>query len=104
MRNCEAGAKACCATRGWRQGQIPRKVARNSITRTFYNARKRCNSNDLNPIFEIVGGELRAKLLGGSGAGPGYSQRPSPTGVEGAGGTGGHGRASRRGAERSEVA
>ena len=37
MRNCEAGAEACCATRGWRQGQIPRKVARNSIERTFYN-------------------------------------------------------------------
>ena len=32
------------------------------------------------------------------------NQRPGPTGVEGAGGTGGHGRASRRGAERSEVA
>ena len=29
---------------------------------------------------------------------------PDPTGVEGAGGSGGHGRASRRGAERSEVA
>ncbi len=29
---------------------------------------------------------------------------PGPTGVEGAGGTGGHGRASRRGAERSEAA
>ena len=32
------------------------------------------------------------------------NQRPGPTGVEGAGGTEGHGRASRRGAERSEVA
>ena len=31
-------------------------------------------------------------------------QRPGPTGVKGAGGTGGHGRASRRGAERSEAA
>ena len=31
-------------------------------------------------------------------------QRPGPNGMEGAGGTGGHGRASRRGAERSEVA
>ena len=31
------------------------------------------------------------------------NQRPSPTGVEGAGGTGGHGWASRRGAERSEA-
>ena len=45
-----------------------------------------------------------AVLVGGGGAWQGYSQRPSPTGVEGAGGTGGHGRASRRGAERSEVA
>ena len=32
------------------------------------------------------------------------NQRPGPTGVEGAGGTGGHGRASRRGAEQSEAA
>ena len=43
-------------------------------------------------------------------AGPGRAsrrradRRPSPTGVEGAGGSGGHGRASRRGAERSEDA
>ena len=42
--------------------------------------------------------------VGGGGAWPGNLQRPSPTGVEGAGGTGGHGRASRRGAERSEAA
>ena len=42
--------------------------------------------------------------VGGGGAWQGYSQRPSPTGVKGAGGSGGHGRASRRGAERSEVA
>ena len=47
----------------------------------------------------------------GGGAWPGFEttrrathQRPGPTGVEGAGGTGGHGRASRRGAERSEDA
>ena len=84
MRNCEAGAEACCGTRGWRQGQIPRKVARNSIARTFYNARKRCNSNDLDSLFEIIAGELRAKLLGGGGAWPGHSQRPSPTGAKGA--------------------
>ena len=32
------------------------------------------------------------------------NQRPGPTGAEGAGGTEGHGRASRRGTERSEVA
>ena len=33
-----------------------------------------------------------------------HTKQPGPTGVEGAGGTGGHGRASRRGAERSEAA
>ena len=45
-------------------------------------------------MFEIVAGELRAKLLGGGGAWPGFEttrrathQRPGPTGVEGAGGT-----------------
>ena len=59
--------------------------------------------------FGLVG--LAAVLVGGGGAWPGFEttrrtkhQRPSATGVEGAGGTGGHGRASRRGAERSEVA
>ena len=47
----------------------------------------------------------------GGGAWPGFEtthpathQRYSAAGVEGAGGTGGHGRASRRGAERSEAA
>ena len=54
---------------------------------------------------------LAAVPVGGGGAWPGFEtthsathQRPSPTGVEGAGGSGGHGRASRRGAERSEDA
>ena len=53
---------------------------------------------------------LAAVPVGGGGAWPDNEttrsathQRPSPTGVEGAGGTGGHGRASRRGAERSEA-
>ena len=62
MRNCEGGAEACCGTRGWRKGQAPRKVARNSIEQSFNKVRKRCNSNDLNSRFEIVAGELRAKL------------------------------------------
>ena len=62
MRNCEGGAEACCGTRGWRKGQAPRKVARNSIEQSFNKVRKRCNSNDLNSMFEIVAGELRAKL------------------------------------------
>ena len=46
--------------------------------------------------------------MGGGGAWPGFEtthrtmhQRPGPTGVKGAGGSGGHGRASRRRAERS---
>ena len=62
MRNCEAGAEACCGTRGWRHGQIPRKAARNSIEYSFNIVRKRCNSNDLNSMYERVAGELRAKL------------------------------------------
>jgi len=62
MRNCDAGAEACCGTRGWRKGQAPRKVARNSIEQSFNKVRKRCNSNDLNSMFEIVAGELRAKF------------------------------------------
>ncbi len=41
---------------------MPRKVARNSIEQSFNKVRKRCNSNDLNSRFEIVAGELRAKL------------------------------------------
>ena len=46
---------------------------------------------------------LAAVPVGGGGVWPGQSKRPGATGVEGAGGTGGRGRASRRGAERSEV-
>ena len=53
---------------------------------------------------------LAAAPVGGGGAWPDNEttrsathQRPSPTGVKGAGGSGGHGRASRRGAERREA-
>ena len=48
-------------------GARPRKVACNSIGRSFNIVRKRCNSNDLNSRFEIVSGELHAKLGVGSG-------------------------------------
>ena len=71
-------------------------------------AQKRCNSNDMNSIFEALAGELRAELLSGR-AWPDNEPTHTPistpraTGVEGAGGSGGHGRASRRGAERSEA-
>ena len=86
-------------------------------------AQKPRNINDSISKPETSSRELRAKLLGGTrvappggrreacGAGPGFEtmrqatpQRPGAASVEGAGGTGGHGRASRRGAERSEVA
>ena len=85
MRNCWAGRDM--------PPPPPRNLARNSIGRSFNRVRKRCNSTDLNSMFEIVAGELRAKLLGGGGAWPGYSQRPGTTSVKGAGGTGGPGRA-----------
>ena len=45
-----------------RQEQLPRNLARNSIGQSFNRVRKRCNSNDLNSVFETVAGELRAKL------------------------------------------
>ena len=39
------------------------KLARNSGTRTFCSAQKRCNSNDAISMFEIHVGELRATFL-----------------------------------------
>ena len=45
---------------------LPRKLACNSTGRNLNNARKRCNSNDQNSRFEIVSGELHAKLGAGS--------------------------------------
>ena len=69
-----------------------RKVACNSIGRSFNKVRKRCNSNDLNSKLEAVAGELRAKLGVGSAMMWILINTPGPTGVEGAGGTGGPGR------------
>ena len=36
----------------------------------FKTAQKRCNSNDMNSIFELIAGELRATLIGGGRAWP----------------------------------
>ena len=47
---------------GRRQGQSQTKVARNLTRSVLKNASKRCNSNDVNSTFEILEGELRAKL------------------------------------------
>ena len=123
-----------------RQEQLPRNLARNSIGRSFNKVRKRCNSNDLNSMFERVAGELRAKLSVDSAAmcartgpeacgvkarpgcgeesparpGRASRQRTSATWRHRCGGrrrdlpqcrwaVAGPGRASRRGAERSEA-
>ncbi len=99
VSNHETPAKELHANLLGRQVQLPRNLARNSIGQSFNRVRKRCNPNDLNSMFERVAGELRAKLLGGGGAWPGFEttrqatpRNASAAGVEGAGGTGGPGR------------
>ena len=99
VSNHETPAKELHANLLGRQVQLPRNLARNSIGQSFNRVRKRCNPNDLNSMFERVAGELRAKLLGGCGAWPGFEttrqatpRNASAAGVEGAGGTGGPGR------------
>ncbi len=92
---------SCGAHRQQRHHHLP-NFARNLSWSFFEIPQKRCNSNDANSMFKQVAGELRAKLMGGGGAWSDHEttrqakpQQPSPTGVEGAGGTGGHGWASR---------
>ena len=78
-----AGSEACLS---------PPKVACNSIGRRFNKARKRCNSNAVNSRFEIVTGELHAKLVASSAIrrlkrwGPGglAERTPHATSEEGA--------------------
>ena len=72
VSNHETPAKELHANLLGRQVQLPRNLARNSIGQSFNRVRKRCNPNDLNSMFERVAGELRAKLLGGGGAWPGF--------------------------------
>ena len=123
MRNCCAdrpGRGAARHRRGRQAAAGPGRASRRDTETThthfahnfprsfFETTQKRCNSNDMNSIFEALAGELRAELLSGR-AWPGFEtthtpiSTPRPTGVEGAGGSGGHGRASRRGTERSEA-
>ena len=72
-----------------RWGQAPQTVARNSIGRSFNKVRKRCNSNNLNSMFEIVAGELHAKLRSSAAmcaraeAGPGCGARGRRQGLAG---------------------
>ena len=117
MRNCCAdGPGRGAARRRWGLAGLRDATPRPPHTHFAHNfprslleiAQKRCNSNDMNSIFEALAGELRAELLSGR-AWPDNEPTHTPistpraTGVEGAGGSGGHGRASRRGAERSEA-
>ena len=61
---CPWAAGPCCSARGRRQHRPQPNFARN-LTRSFFEIpQKRCNSNDANSIFEPVGAELRATLLG----------------------------------------
>ena len=76
-----------------RHHRLP-NFARNLSWSFFDTPQKRCNSNDINSIFEQAAGELRAKLMGGGEARPGIEtthrathQRPDPTGEKGAGGS-----------------
>ena len=75
-------------------------------------SRRRAEPHNTTPPH-WCGGRRGAWLRRPWAAGPGrassrrikpHASTPSPTGVKGAGGPGGHGRASRRGAERSEDA
>ena len=55
---------------GEQQVTVQTNVARNFPRSFFETARKRWNSNVLNSMFEILAGELRAKLLGNHSGNP----------------------------------
>ncbi len=54
-----------------RHHRLP-NFARNLSWSFFETSQKRCNSNDANSMFEQAAEELRAKLMGGGGAWPGF--------------------------------
>ena len=70
---------------GEQQVTVQTNVARNFPRSFFETARKRCNSNVLNSMFEILAGELRATLLGNHSD----ISTEEATGVGGTGGVGG---------------
>ena len=61
-----------CGTRGRHRHHRQSNFARNLSRSFFETPQKRCNSNDANSMFEQAAGELRAKLMGGGGAWPGF--------------------------------
>ena len=61
-----------CDTHGQQRHHHLPNFARN-LTRSFFETpQKHCNSNDANSMFEQVAGELRATLMGGGEAWPGF--------------------------------
>ena len=71
-----------CDARGRRLPHRQPNFARN-LSRSFFNTpKKRCNSNDMNSMFETVAGELRAKLVsvrcGGQRSGGTRTLTPKP--------------------------
>ena len=65
-----------------KQQQRPAQTnfARNFPRSFFETTRKRCNSNSTNSMFEVITGELRAKLLCGRAAAHGHTKQPGPAG------------------------
>ena len=68
----QAAAGPGCNTHGQRRHHRHPYFARNLSRSFFETPQKRCNSNDANSMFEQAAGELRAKLMGGGGAWPGF--------------------------------
>ena len=58
-------------TSATRRRRLP-NFARNLSWSFFETPQKHCNSNDANSMIEQAAGELRAKLMGGGGAWPGF--------------------------------
>ena len=65
-----------------KQQQHPAQTnfARNFRRSFFETAQKRCNSNEVISMFEVITGELRAKLLCGRAAAHGAARPHTPTG------------------------
>ena len=63
----------CGAYGQQRHYRLP-NFARNLSWSFFETPQKHCNSNDANSMFEQAAGELRAKLMGGGGAWPGFEE------------------------------
>ena len=66
------GTRPGCGAHGQQEHHRHPYFARNLSRSFFETPQKRCNSNDAHSMFEQAAGELRAKLMGGGGAWPGF--------------------------------